>query len=293
MIPTLQEIKNQFTRELESIYSPQEAGQLIWILLEESLELNRAQLLLALSQHPEIETWKLIQNRFSSLKNGTPLQYILGHTSFYGLKFKVNEHTLIPRPETEELVNHIVQEHAQTTEHLSILDIGTGSGCIAISLAKLLPNATVYGIDISEATLKIARENAFDLGVNVQFELANILEWETFLPENLAKISSAQWDIIVSNPPYIPSSESIMMQQNVLEHEPHVALFVPDKDPLIFYRCIGRFADCFLKQTGQLWFEIHESLADEYLSYFSTTSLGTAELIRDINNKNRMLRICK
>lgn len=293
MIPTLQEIKNQFSHALESVYAPSEAAQLTWTLLEESLGLSRAQLLVNLSVQPDSGQWQVLQKRCIELQKGVPIQYIFGETTFFGLPFKVNQHTLIPRPETEEIVHHILLEARKLTR-LNILDIGTGSGCIAISLAKHLPTANVFGLDISGDALQIARENARLNETDVHFDVADILQWESSLPREILGIcNSAGWDLIVSNPPYIPQAEQSSMHINVLEHEPHTALFVPDEDPLLFYREIGRFAGRYLKPNGQLWFEIHETLAQEYLKLRATLSLGQAEIIPDLNNKQRMLVIRK
>ncbi len=214
------------------------------------------------------------------LKTHEPIQYIIGETEFFGLPFKVNKHTLIPRPETEELVEWILKE-IPSSEAMELLDIGTGSGCIAISLAKSLQNANVSALDISKEALKIASENAELNKVEVNFFQADILNSET-LPE--------QYDIIVSNPPYVRELEKKQMQVNVLKYEPDSALYVKNEDPLVFYRSIALLAKNYLKSDGKLFFEINEYLGDEMIALLKGQGFKNIEIIKDIYGRNRMMK---
>lgn len=232
------------------------------------------------------------------LKTGRPLQYVLGETEFYGLRFNVNEAVLIPRPETEELVEWVIQEvaacalsraagnvahAAQRGVNPCILDIGTGSGCIAVSLAKHLPEAGVWACDISRDALEVAACNAVLHKAQVHFRQADILDestWQQF-PEP---------DIVVSNPPYITERERQSMHMNVLEHEPAGALFVPDQAPLLYYRSIARFAGKKLKKGGKVYVEINESYGKEVKELFENEVFEYTELKKDLSGKDRMLK---
>jgi release factor glutamine methyltransferase len=218
----------------------------------------------------------------SELKKEKPIQYILGETEFYGLRFRVNENTLIPRPETEELVELIISDNQITknTNSLTILDIGTGSGCIAISLAKNLSNAKVSAIDVSEKALEMAKKNAEINEVNVNFILADVL-----------KISTLQekYDVIVSNPPYVRNLEKHEIKPNVLEFEPHLALFVEDDDALIFYRKIAELALKNVSENGKLYFEINQYLGKETVELLENLGFKNVKLIKDIYENDRMI----
>lgn len=213
------------------------------------------------------------------LKQFEPIQYILGETEFYGLRLKVNPSVLIPRPETEELVQWIIQ--GNLPENSRILDIGTGSGCIALSLKSHLKNIQVSGMDISEKALEVARQNALKNRLEVDFFQADVLSWEDF-----------EWDfydVIVSNPPYIRESEKPQMHANVLEYEPENALFVSDGDPLLYYRSIAAFAKKHLVEKGLLFFEINENLGTEINELLVEYGFGDIEIRKDINGKFRMV----
>jgi release factor glutamine methyltransferase len=213
------------------------------------------------------------------LKDFEPLQYILGETEFYGLKLKVNPSVLIPRPETEELVDWITK--SGLTENCSVLDIGTGSGCIALALKSQFKDAEVFGIDISEKALEIARQNAVINGLDVRFLKADILNRDHFEWEN--------FDVIVSNPPYIMELEKAKMHANVLNFEPQNALFVSDNDPLVFYRSIAAFAKKHLKNFGLLYFEINENMGPEMFKLLIDFGFSEIEVRKDISGKNRMV----
>lgn len=213
------------------------------------------------------------------LKNYEPIQYILGETEFYGLKLKVNPSVLIPRPETEELVQWITKSNLPGNS--IILDIGTGSGCIALALKSQLKNAEVFGVDVSENALEVARKNALENSLDVDFFQSDILKWNEF-----------EWkifDVIVSNPPYIRESEKMQMHSNVLNFEPENALFVTDANPLIFYRTIAAFAKKYLTKSGILFFEINETLRLEMNEMLTDVGFCDIEIRKDINGKNRMV----
>ena len=214
------------------------------------------------------------------LVKGEPIQYVLAHADFCGRSFLVNEHVLIPRPETKELCQWILAADA-----VQILDIGTGSGCIAITLAAEMPKAEVTAWDISGEALEVARENAKRTHVHVSFELVDILH----LPSSVIHLTSA-FDLIVSNPPYICNKERAKMEANVLEHEPHTALFVPDDDPLLFYRAIAQFGQSALKEDGWLYFEINPLYAEPLRDMLNIMSYHDIEIKEDQYGKQRMIR---
>jgi len=213
-----------------------------------------------------------------------PIQYILGCVAFYGLTFKVNKHTLIPRPETEELVDWMVSDFQNQDTMLDILDLGTGSGCIAIALAKNLPKTSLSAIDISENALVVAQENALKNQVLVSFCQKDIVNTNCL---------EKKYDVIVSNPPYVRQSEKKAMSANVLEYEPSTALFVPNEDPLLFYRKIAQLAQDSLHSKGWLYFEINEYLGEDTKALFSSTDFDDLQLKTDIFGKHRMIRATK
>ena len=279
----IKEYRTQFIQELTPIYDAGEAESFFYLILEEKQQLKRIDLAL----HPdlvfseeEIGVWNAI---LEQLKQEIPIQYLLGKTSFYGLDFEVNEAVLIPRPETEELVEWILESQKSKVESqkVKILDIGTGSGCIAVSLAKNLPDATVFALDVSEDALATAKINAANNLVNVTFIHQNILETEDLLQ---------QFDIIVSNPPYVRNLEKEEIKKNVLENEPHLALFVADNDALVFYKKIAQLAQKNLLPNGQLYFEINQYLGKEMVDLLEKMNFKTVELRKDIYGNDRMTK---
>lgn len=278
----LKEFKKKFAEQLIAIYPQTEIDSFFYLLLEIRFNLKRIDIAL----EPEIilsETkQEFLTNALESLKKQIPVQYILGQTEFYGLPFKVTPDTLIPRPETEELVDWISTEvdNESLTKEINILDIGTGTGCIAISLAKNLSNVNVFAIDVSEKALDIAKTNAKKNKVQIEFIHADILALDS-LPY--------QFDIIVSNPPYVRELEKTEIQPNVLENEPHLALFVDDKNPLIFYKKIAKLATQHLAENGKLFFEINQYLGEEMFSMLTDFGFST-ELKKDIFNNDRMTK---
>jgi release factor glutamine methyltransferase len=279
----IKEYRTQFIQELTSMYDAGEAESFFYLILEEKQQLKRIDLALQTDlvfSDGEIEVWNSI---LEQLKLEIPIQYLLGKTSFYGLDFEVNENVLIPRPETEELVDWILERQKAKGErqNLKILDIGTGSGCIAISLAKNLPNPQVFAIDVSEKALATAQKNAVLNGVNVAFIQQNILETLDLKQE---------FDIIVSNPPYVRNLEKEEIKKNVLENEPHLALFVEDNDALIFYRKIAELAQKNLSNSGQLYFEINQYLGKEMVDLLEGMGFKNIELRKDIYGNDRMMK---
>nr|WP_315163192.1 peptide chain release factor N(5)-glutamine methyltransferase [uncultured Flavobacterium sp.] len=279
----IKEYRTEFLQELTPIYDAGEAESFFYLILEEKNQLKKIDLAL----HPdlifsadEIMVWNSL---LESLKKEIPIQYLLGKTNFYGLDFEVNENVLIPRPETEELVEWILesQKSKVKSQKPKILDIGTGSGCIAISLAKNLSEASVSAIDVSEKALATAKKNAAINDVNVTFIEKNILE-----TENLEQ----QFDIIVSNPPYVRNLEKEEIKKNVLDYEPHLALFVEDNDALIFYRKIAALAQKNLSPNGQLYFEINQYLGVEMKDLLEKMNFKNIELRKDIYGNDRMIK---
>lgn len=288
----LKEYKIQFSEELTPVYDEHEIDSFFYILLEAFHQMKR----IDLAMHPEMEidTMQLLQweTVLSQLKEQKPIQYILGETEFFGLPFYVNENTLIPRPETEELVDWIIQKSkvesqpeakpngAELKSKVKILDIGTGTGCIAISLAKNLPDAEVYAMDVSEKALAVAQKNAARNTAEVTFLHQSVLETDDLLQS---------FDIIVSNPPYVRNLEKEEIKKNVLEYEPHLALFVEDHDALLFYRKITELAQKNLSDNGQLFFEINQYLGQEMIQLLKDHNFSNIELRKDIYGNDRMI----
>ena len=277
--------KATFIQELSSLYDEKEIESFFYIILEQFH--NKKRIDLALNPEMEMDALQLLrwETVLSELKKEKPIQYILGETEFYGLRFLVNENTLIPRPETEELVEWILEitNYELEITNLKILDIGAGSGCIAISLAKNLLNAKVSAIDVSEKALATANKNAEINGVEVNFILNNILEIEDL---------ESQFDIIVSNPPYVRNLEKAEIKPNVLEFEPHLALFVDDNDALLFYRKIAQLALKNLSENGKLFFEINQYLGTETVELLENLGFKEVILKKDIYGNDRMIS-CK
>lgn len=279
----IKEYRTQFIQELLSSFDEGEAESFFYLILEEKQQLKRIDLAL----HPDLTFSKeqmLVWNSLlEQLKCEVPVQYLLGKTSFYGLDFEVNPTVLIPRSETEELVDWIIKSLNSRigNSKLKILDIGTGSGCIAISLAKNIENAQVFAIDISDKALATAKKNAEVNKVEVTFLHQNILDTADL---------NQNFDIIVSNPPYVRNLEKQEIKKNVLNNEPHLALFVEDNDALIFYKKIAKLAQQSLSQNGELFFEINQYLGQEMIEMLEKMNFRTIELRKDIYGNDRMIR---
>nr|WP_041302089.1 peptide chain release factor N(5)-glutamine methyltransferase [Lacinutrix sp. 5H-3-7-4] len=283
----IKDLKNIFHKELDAIYGVEEVASFFFICTENYYNVTRLQLALDSDLAINKEEQTVIFNALEDLKNEKPIQYIIGETEFYGLPFKVNKHTLIPRPETEELVTLVLKTAKQKLKEskpLTCLDIGTGSGCIAISLAKELKEAQVYAIDVSTEAIKKAKENAVLNNVAVEFIKCDILN---ACNETLNK--DLKFNVIVSNPPYVRNLEKAEIKNNVLNNEPHLALFVEDDNPLLFYKAIAEFATKKLHKNGKLFFEINEYLGEETKALVENIGFKNVEIIKDIFNKDRML----
>ena len=263
-----------FKAKLLGINQEREVISWAYIVIQHLLGYNRSDCIIHADKEITIEISDEIKQIVRDLKTQKPLQYILGEAEFYGMKLQVNEHTLIPRPETEELVEWALQENFD-----SALDIGTGSGCIAIVLAKNT-TAQIAAIDNCEKALEVAKENANLHKVNINFSMQDI-----FKSASLSKV-----DVIVSNPPYVLESEKQKMKTNVLQYEPHLALFTADKDPLLFYKKIGNLAAKSLNCGGKLYFEINEQYGAEILEMLSKIGFVDIALKKDINDKDRMIK---
>lgn len=283
----LRAIQQKFYDALNTKYEKEEVSNFFFLLTEAYFNLKRIDL--AVNPNIEVENNTLILEALEQLKQDVPIQYIIGKTDFFGLPFKVNNNVLIPRPETEELVSWIINCHSEQSEEstkLNVLDIGTGSGCIAIALAKNLPNASVYAIDVSEKALEVAKKNADLNEVQVEFIKADILKF--FDPKGV--LVSQKFDIIVSNPPYVRELEKNLMKPNVVDNEPHLALFVKDNNPLLFYKAISEYANKSLNENGQIFFEINEYLGGDMVAVLRKNNFKNIELKQDIFGKDRMVK---
>ncbi len=281
----LKTLKTNCLESLSRLYPEEESQSFFYILCEHFLKLKR----IDLNLNPNrivVEPEQLnFENSIARLLKYEPIQYITGETEFYGLPFHVNKHTLIPRPETEELVQWIVNDFKCDGREKKILDVGTGSGCIAISLSKSLNNKSVMALDVSPEALKVTQNNAEINDVTLKCIEANILYKSTKLPSNL--------DVIVSNPPYVRDLEKQQIKPNVLDNEPHLALFVDDDNPLIFYKAISQFAKKSLNLGGALYFEINEYLGEDMIALLKVEGFSNIELKQDFFGKDRMIKALK
>lgn len=269
------EIFKSYSDKLTPLYGKNEAESLSQWLMEDFLGVKRKDLL---ENSEVVSIPSAMEQALDSLLAGKPIQYIMGKAPFYGREFMVDGSVLIPRNETEELVHLIIKENKIPS--LRILDIGTGSGCIPITLQLEILGSKIYGVDISEAALGVAQKNAKLLNAQVTFHQLNILEEE---------IPFTDLDIVVSNPPYVRHSEKSQMHKNVLDHEPHLALFVYDEDPLIFYRVIAEKAKNALKPDGKLYFEINEAFGNQTKKLVEDQGFKQVELVKDLNGRERII----
>ena len=281
----LSDLKIKMNSILASVFEKTEVESFFYLLIDFRLKLNKMDFLLNPNVVISIEDATFFESAIQKLKLEEPIQYILGETEFYGLLFKVTKNTLIPRPETEELVDWIIKDQLTINkEQLTILDIGTGSGCIPISLAKNITGAKVTTVDVSRGAIKIAQENAVANNVAVSFVNDSILE------PIIVSDSENKFDIIVSNPPYVRNLEKQEIKKNVLDYEPHLALFVEDNDALIFYKKITEYALNHLKKDGVLYFEINQYLGEETLNLIENLGFETVELRKDMSGNDRMIK---
>jgi release factor glutamine methyltransferase len=279
------ELAAHYELELELLYESSEAKALFSIAAEQVLALSPSKLMMQKDIDISFINMQKLLSILNDLQIGKPIQHILEEAHFFGSVFKVNEHVLIPRPETEELVDWIISDCSpqllvNSIKKISILDIGTGSGCIPIILKKYLPEAEVSTLDVSTDAIAVAKQNAEQIGVKINFIEADILRFN----------SKEKFDVIVSNPPYIRDLEKTDMHNNVLVHEPHLALFVSNENPLIFYKAIADFAQTNLKPNGQLYFEINEYLGSETVEMLKDKGFINIELRQDMQGKDRMVK---
>lgn len=271
------------TRSLQGIYETREAANIAELVMEHLTGLRRIDRMVLTDQKMSGEAEAKLAFCIMQLQMHMPVQYVLETAWFYGMQFYVNESVLIPRPETEELVDWIVGEYKEKPVP-AVIDIGTGSGCIAIAVKKALPEATVYAMDISAEALQVAQKNAARQNAEIIFEQADILDGNSY-----SRLPS--FDIIVSNPPYIPAAEQANMAENVTTYEPHLALFVPDDRPLCFYEAIGSLASRNLKAGGSIYLEIHEGLGEATRLLYHNLGYSSTRIKKDMQGKDRMLRI--
>lgn len=276
----LQSLHKDFITSVQNIYEPGEAEN-IWKLAAEHVLGSKTDLDHYTTIKPDEAQAKRFKNIQARLLQHEPIQYIINECWFYDIPFYVDSNVLIPRPETEELVDWIIREN-KTHPQLTILDVGTGSGCIPVILKRKLPQAIVYSCDVSSKALHVARKNAIAHNTDINFLHADFLNEQS-------RQSLPEADIIVSNPPYIPVADKNAMRKNVLDHEPHIALFVEDNNPLIFYDAIAKSGSYKLKPGGKIYVEIHEGLATGVINLFTEKGYNT-ELKKDMQGKDRMVK---
>ena len=276
-------LKNYFSDTLGNIYPKTEVDTFFFLLIEEYLGFQRIDTVLKAEFEIGKEQFIKFEAAITRLKKEEPIQYIIGKTEFYGLPFLVNENTLIPRPETEELVEWVIEEvkNLDNSKEIKILDIGTGTGCIPIALAKKLQNVHISAIDISKEALNTAKKNADLNKVSIHFIECNILKTEKL---------EETFDIIISNPPYVRNLEKAEIKNNVLDFEPHSALFVSDKRPLIFYDKIAELAKISLRKKGLLFFEINQYLPKETVMNIEKKGFKNVVLRKDLFGNYRMIK---
>ncbi len=276
------ELYRSFLVELQTVYALSEATVITDWVFENIAGIKKADLIKnPLQQIPAAIVKKLTEKKEELLQN-KPVQYVMGNTTFYNMQLQVSNKVLIPRPETEEMTNHIINTYRFEQKQLGVLDIGTGSGCIAIAIKKNLPSSKVIALDVSEGALDIARANAITNKTNIQCTHFDFLD-ESRWPELL------QFDIIVSNPPYIPLNEKEKMAKNVVDYEPHNALFVPDNNPMLFYEKIARFGRSHLNYNGKVYVETHEDYAKEVAALFAASNYQQVITKKDLFGKERMI----
>jgi len=283
---TTGKFRNHFINSLEGLYPIEELKSFFYLLAGKYLNLSRINIALQLNNELTHEEQSSFYKAVDRLRNHEPIQYILGETEFFGMPITVNKQVLIPRPETEELVSWIIEDVDKN--EATILDIGTGSGCIAISLAKKLNNAVVSAIDISTIAIEVAKKNTLINNVNIEFSRVDVLNFEADL--DLHHKWESKFDIIVSNPPYVRMQEKKLMKLNVIDHEPDIALFVEDDDPLLFYRKISQLSKQYLRHNGTLYLEINEYLGLEMEKMLNKAGFKHVLLKKDMFGKNRMIK---
>ena len=280
---TLNEARAVLTKELNNIYDNDELKNIIDLVLEHITNMPRSEQVKSKLSYLTCTQLETIDSLTERLKNNEPVQYVLGEAWFAGMKFKVNKNVLIPRPETEELVDWVIRESQKSkVKSQNILDIGTGSGCIPITIKKKLPQSVVTAIDVCSEAIFTATENAIAQNAEIDFILLDFLDEEKWR-------ELGQFDIIVSNPPYIKQSETQSMHDRVKNFEPRLALFVPDNDALLFYKKLSDFSLTHLNAGGSLFVEINEALGDDVVNLFRSAGFVNVELKKDMQGKDRMI----
>ena len=281
---TVQEARKDLIVSIQKIYAESEAANIADLLIENISGLSKTDIILKkdflFSENQVIQ----FKNAELRLLNNEPIQYIINEAWFYGLKFYVDQNVLIPRPETEELIECIISNLKFPIDSLKILDIGSGSGCIPVALKRKLRKAEVWSCDVSEKALAVAKRNAVTLGAEINFLYLNFLN-------DKETVNLPSFDIIVSNPPYVPERDKSTMQPNVLNYEPHTALFVPDNDALIFYKAIAAFAKKHLNKNGSIFLEIHEEYGNAVKDLFLDEGFLSVEIKKDMQGKDRIAYI--
>lgn len=279
---TVQQTLQQIQENIQEAYPAPEAGAIAQLVVEEVLQKSRMQVRLNLQEELEEQQVQRVAGIIERLKKQEPVQYVLGKAHFYDLELLVDERVLIPRPETEELVHLVIQEH-RGLRHLQVLDICTGSGCIPLALAANLQGADVFALEVSTGALEVAKANAKKYGFPITW-----LQQDVF--QNIASIAPQSLDIITSNPPYVLEEERELMRPNVLLYEPSLALFVPDTDPLKFYRRITVLGKELLREGGKLYFEINERYGEAVQKCLTEAGFRQAEIVRDLFGKDRIVK---
>lgn len=283
---TIKTLRLNFYDALKDLYSQSEIDVFFYSLMDYYFKKPKVDVYLNQNEKLDQISESIMIKALHELTNNKPLQYITSETEFYGLKFNLSESVLIPRPETEELVEWIIKDHEKKEDEFKILDLGTGSGCISVSLARFLKKSKVYAVDLSNKALDQARENAKLNNEDVTFEVCDILDKN--LPNHFKN-----FEVFVSNPPYVRNLEKKEMKQNVMHYEPHMALFVPNNDPLKFYRAILQIATKRLISGGKLYFEINQYLGSEMKDLVASYEFSDIELKKDSFGNDRMLRAIK
>ncbi len=286
---TIIEAQQLLIQRLSPIYDKREAGNIADMVMESVTGYKNSERIIHKTSRLNNELSERLEKYLIDLEQQKPVQYVLKEAWFYGMNFYVDENVLIPRPETEELVNWVVEEiHSSESvgwnRRTIILDVGTGSGCIPVSLKKAIPSAELWGCDLSELALNVARFNSAKLGHLVDFQGLDFLN-------HVQRNQLPHVNILVSNPPYVPEKDKDSMQPNVLKYEPHIALFVPDNDPLIFYRAIADFGHHRMRKDGIIFVEIHEDLAVPLTELFTSAGYSSIEVKRDMQGKERMMKV--
>lgn len=270
---------NRISEQLSDVFIVREKKQIAKMFLMDFMGHDGTELLMNKDQMVPKEKVEAMEKAVQKINKGKPVQYVLGKTHFYDLDLKIDHRALIPRPETEELVDWIVKLWKNRSP--KVLDVGTGSGCIALAIKDQIPKSNVFGVDVIQNALDLAQENAEHLNLDVKFKFANAIKLHDFSPY--------KWDVIVSNPPYIPLDDKGQMKDHVIAHEPESALFVPNENPLLFYKAISLYARDHLVPKGSLFFELHEDMAEDVKKVLISYNFSQVEIRKDLQGKERMI----